>query len=118
MPIFAAIVLWFRRESFPADRIGPNWLGVPLLLLAAGMRLAGSVFAFEWLEAGSLVPAVAGVVLLTFGWAVTRWANWVRLLLDVAGPTHLRNLRSDFRHLGRALDRQCHSGGGASLPAV
>src|SRR5262249_12616150 len=30
--------------------------------------------AYEWLEAGSLLPALAGVVVLVMGPAVTRWA--------------------------------------------
>src|SRR5437764_15266485 len=74
VPLFAAIVLWFRRDSFPHERIRTSWLGVPLLLLAGVLRLAGSVYAFEWLEAGSLLPALAGAVLLVLGPAVPRWS--------------------------------------------
>ncbi|HEV3259479.1 MAG TPA: acyl-CoA dehydrogenase family protein [Gemmataceae bacterium] len=36
-------------------------------------------------------------------WPVTKWWNWVRLLLHVAGPGHWRELRTDLRHLVRAL---------------
>jgi exosortase len=74
VPIFALIVLWLRRDRFPADRLSPSWLGVPLLVAAGLLRLAGSVFAFEWLEAGSLLPALVGVSLLVVGPAVTLWA--------------------------------------------
>jgi exosortase len=74
VPLFAVIVLWFRRDLFPVDRIRTSWLGVLLLLAAALCRLAGSVYSFEWLDAGSLLPALAGVVLLVMGPAVTRWA--------------------------------------------
>ena len=34
VPLFAAIVLWVRRDSFPGDRVRVSWLGVPLLVLA------------------------------------------------------------------------------------
>jgi alkylation response protein AidB-like acyl-CoA dehydrogenase/flavin-dependent dehydrogenase/electron transfer flavoprotein alpha subunit/ferredoxin-like protein FixX len=36
-------------------------------------------------------------------WFVTKWMNWVRLGLQVAGPGHWRELNADFRHLSRAL---------------
>lgn len=36
-------------------------------------------------------------------WLVTRWSNWIRLLMHVAGPAHLNELREDARHLARAL---------------
>jgi hypothetical protein len=67
VPVFAAVVLWFRRASFPGESVEPSWWGVPLLLLAAVGRLLGSMLAYEWLEAGSLLPAVTGAVLLSFG---------------------------------------------------
>src|SRR3954451_11512791 len=72
VPVFAAIVLWFRRARYPGAAAGPSWWGVGPLALAAVLRMVGSVFAFEWLEAGSFLPAVAGVVLLSLGPAVTR----------------------------------------------
>lgn len=74
VPAFAAIVLWFRRDRFPGLSSRGNWWGVPLLLLAAVLRLCGALFAFEWLDAGSLVPALAGVLLLTLGAPVVRWS--------------------------------------------
>ncbi|MBV9124874.1 MAG: FAD-binding protein, partial [Planctomycetes bacterium] len=36
-------------------------------------------------------------------WLVTRWTNWLRLVLDVAGPGHWKDIRADGRHLVRAL---------------
>jgi exosortase len=74
VPLFAAVVLWFRRDCFPLDQVAPSWWGVALLVLAAVLRLMGAVFSFDWLEAGSLIPALAGVVLLTAGPAVLRWS--------------------------------------------
>ena len=74
VPLFAAIVLWFRRDRFPTGGAHVSWLGVPVLLLAGIQRLAGSLLSYEWLAAGSLLPALVGVALLAVGPAVTRWA--------------------------------------------
>src|SRR5207302_2399304 len=74
VPLFAALVLWARRDSFPADRAAISWLGVPVLLAAFALRLTGTVFAHEWLDISSLLPALAGITLLCMGPAITRWA--------------------------------------------
>src|SRR5689334_8827408 len=74
VPALILLVLWFRRDAFPRDKIRTSWLGAPLLVLAALLRLAGAMFAFEWLEAGSVLLALSGAVLLTAGPAVLRWA--------------------------------------------
>jgi alkylation response protein AidB-like acyl-CoA dehydrogenase/flavin-dependent dehydrogenase/ferredoxin-like protein FixX len=36
-------------------------------------------------------------------WFVTKWVNWIRLLLQVSGPSRWAEMRADFRHLIRAL---------------
>jgi electron transfer flavoprotein-quinone oxidoreductase len=36
-------------------------------------------------------------------WFLTKWINWVRLVLQVAGPGRWHELRHDLRHLVRAL---------------
>jgi alkylation response protein AidB-like acyl-CoA dehydrogenase/flavin-dependent dehydrogenase/electron transfer flavoprotein alpha subunit/ferredoxin-like protein FixX len=36
-------------------------------------------------------------------WLLTKWMNWVRLLLDVTGPGQWRAIRTDLRYLTRAL---------------
>jgi alkylation response protein AidB-like acyl-CoA dehydrogenase/flavin-dependent dehydrogenase/electron transfer flavoprotein alpha subunit/electron transfer flavoprotein alpha/beta subunit/ferredoxin-like protein FixX len=36
-------------------------------------------------------------------WFVTKWVNWLRLLLHFAGPGHWQQTRTDMRHLFRAL---------------
>ena len=74
VPVFAIIVLWLRRHDFPGVSSRGTWWGVPLLLLAGLLRMTGAMFAFEWLEAGSLVPALAGIVLLTLGARALRWS--------------------------------------------
>jgi len=36
-------------------------------------------------------------------WFLTKWFNWLRLVRDVAGPAEWRAMRTDLRHLVRAL---------------
>jgi alkylation response protein AidB-like acyl-CoA dehydrogenase/flavin-dependent dehydrogenase/ferredoxin-like protein FixX len=36
-------------------------------------------------------------------WLLTKWMNWIRLVLEVAGPGRWREIRTDLRHLTRAL---------------
>lgn len=36
-------------------------------------------------------------------WPLTKWTNWIRLVLDVAGPGRWREIRNDVRYLTRAL---------------
>jgi alkylation response protein AidB-like acyl-CoA dehydrogenase/flavin-dependent dehydrogenase/electron transfer flavoprotein alpha/beta subunit/ferredoxin-like protein FixX len=36
-------------------------------------------------------------------WFLTKWTNWLRLLLQFVGPLHWPEMRHDLRHLSRAL---------------
>jgi len=75
VPLFAALVLWLRRESFPGPtRSSLGLWGLAWIGGAAVARLAGHLFSFEWLEIGSLLPATIGVVWLAFGRRTVRWA--------------------------------------------
>ena len=74
VPVFAAFVLWLRRETFPGVSSRGAWWGIPLLLLAGALRMVGAMYSLEPIDAGSLVPALAGVLMLTLGWPVVRWA--------------------------------------------
>jgi exosortase len=74
VPLFAALVLWVRRGQHPDLALRPDWWGLPWLLLAVSLRLAAAEFYLEWLDALSLLPAVAGLCVLLGGWAALRWA--------------------------------------------
>src|SRR5438093_10015473 len=39
VPLFAALVLWLRRDSFPAAFVRSSWWGVPLVALGVVLRL-------------------------------------------------------------------------------
>ncbi len=82
VPAFAAVVLWVRRPQHPAVRFGPGWWGLAWLALASGMRLAAAAYYHEWLDALSLLPALAGVCVLLGGRPALRWA-WPAVLFLV-----------------------------------
>jgi exosortase len=80
VPVFSLLVLWLRRGSFPAGPLRASWWAVPLLLLAAGLRLSGAVLFFNWLDGFSLLLSLAGLVLLLGGVPALRW-SWPGLAL-------------------------------------
>jgi exosortase len=67
VPLFAAFLLWRRRDRLLAARRAPSWLGVPLLLTAGLMRVIGGYYYSPWLEQMSLLPALAGLTLVAWG---------------------------------------------------
>lgn len=89
VPIFAIAMLWLRldylkKENAEVDLpfVGPllntekgnNLLGIGFLVLAAVMRLLGAYLYFDWAEQLSLIPCLAGIVLLVGGFSIFRWA--------------------------------------------
>jgi exosortase len=94
VPVFALVVLWARWRAAPAGRLSPSWWGVALLLAAAALRLAGAYFYFPWLDALSLLPALAGVCVLLGGWpALGRaWPAIAFLIFMLPPPFQLETL--------------------------
>jgi exosortase len=74
VPFFAGLVLWSRRGRWADDAPRPSWWGIPILALACLLHLMGGYWYFEWLNALSLLPAVAGLVVLFAGPPGWRWA--------------------------------------------
>jgi exosortase len=74
VPPFALALLWLRRDQFPKAALSAPIAGIALLLLGAIARVLGGAMYFEWLNATSLLPVIAGIVLALGGWAVLRWA--------------------------------------------
>lgn len=74
VPVFAAVLLWLRRQQLPAA--WPPWSiwGIPVLAAGIGMRLFAAYYHYVWLDPISLLPCLAGVCLLLGGWATFRWA--------------------------------------------
>lgn len=79
VPAFAVVLLWFRRTQLANVTYQPNWWGVPLVLLALALRLGATLYYFEYLDAFSLIPLLAGLALLLGGWPALRW-SWPAIL--------------------------------------
>jgi exosortase len=74
VPLFALYLLWSRRgvlalQSSPVTAWGLALLGGGLLL-----RVVGSVIYIDWFRSVSLLPCLAGCVLLVGGWQALRWS--------------------------------------------
>jgi exosortase len=74
VPGFSAFLLWFRRPKLSSVVFRPCWWGVPFLLAATGLRLAGTYFYLDWLAGASLVLCLAGFCVLLGGRPALGWA--------------------------------------------
>jgi exosortase len=74
VPVFALFVLWVRRPLLRGVQARPHWWGLPLLLAGVSLRLAAASMDIAPLDPFSLLPTLAGLVLLVGGVGVFRWA--------------------------------------------
>jgi exosortase len=56
------------------DKLQPTWWGLPLLAGGIVLRLVAGHYYIGWFDQLSLIPCVAGIVLLTVGPHAARWA--------------------------------------------
>ncbi len=74
VPLFAAFLLWHRRNQLDVAALRPSIWGLVLLSLGLAIKLVGAYGYYVSLDPYSLIPCVAGLVLLGGGWAAWRWA--------------------------------------------
>src|SRR4051794_29632595 len=74
VPAFSLALLWLRRDRLAAVAPRPSWGGLALIGIGLALRLTGAFVYFGWLEAASLLPAVAGLCVLIWGWPSLRWS--------------------------------------------
>lgn len=74
VPAFSVLLLWLRRDQYPSKAALAPLAGLGLLLVGTAGRVLGGVMYFEWLQAASLLPMIAGMVLAFGGWPVLRWS--------------------------------------------
>jgi exosortase len=101
VPVFCIGLLWQRRALLRERLAAPAWWGIPILVAGIGLHLGGAYFYYIWFDDLSLLPSLAGLVLVLGGWArlaAWRWA-WpaiaflvfmiplpYRLEVSLAGP--------------------------------
>ena len=75
VPLFAAFLLWYRRDQLATIPARPSAWGLALVVAGAALYFTGAYIYFDWLEAVSLLPCLAGVCVLLAGWWSLRWAG-------------------------------------------
>jgi exosortase len=74
VPAIALLLLWHRRECYPASGGYICWWGLAPLIGGAGLRLAAAWLHVDWIDAVSLLFTLAGLCLLGGGPPLLRWA--------------------------------------------
>jgi exosortase len=106
VPAFALVLLWLRRQQLLTVTFGFRWWGLPLCVGGAVLRFLGAYFYFDWLDAASLLPFLAGVAVLLGGKQALRW-SWPSIAflafmiplpfrLEVAAAVPLRRLATQI----------------------
>jgi exosortase len=74
VPLFAAYLLYHRRNLMAGKVLKPSWIGLPFLLVGAALKLVGGRYFIVWFDGISLLPTLVGLCLLLGGRSVFRWA--------------------------------------------
>jgi exosortase len=74
VPVFALVLLYFRRELMARAEWRPLWWGLFPLILGLASWIVGTHYHLSWIEAISFLPCTAALVFLVGGKAAWRWA--------------------------------------------
>lgn len=74
VPVLSLGLLYSRRDTFPGLDGRLHWSGIGLLLLAILMRTMGQLYFMEFLTGWSIVPWLAGSMVLLAGGRAFWWA--------------------------------------------
>jgi exosortase len=93
VPAFSLFVLWHDKARLSALPPKPAWSGMLLLVAAVGILTAGVLGAELFLSRFSFLLALAGLVVLVYGWNHLRAAvfPWLFLLLMIPIPSVIFN---------------------------
>jgi exosortase len=79
VPVFAVVLLWLRRDQLTKSDPTPAVWGFALLLGGVALRLFGAWFHYIWLDGISLLPCIAGLLVIAGGWTAFKW-SWPAVL--------------------------------------
>lgn len=93
VPLVAIYLIWTDRNALRTLPMRVCWWGLAVILSAQAIRFFGLFFYYGSLERYSMVLTVAGIVLLIFGYSITRRLVYVLvfLLLTVPLPDRVHN---------------------------
>jgi len=75
VPLFAAVLLWLRREPFDEVPLSHRWWGVGLLSAGILMRLWGTHSVLFTIDKVSFIPCLLGVFVMVGGLRTLKWAG-------------------------------------------
>ncbi len=74
VPVFAIVLLWFRREMIQPPPKRGSWLGLAVLAIWALMRWSSIYLNYPAIDRLSLVVCATGFTMLLGGWQALHWA--------------------------------------------
>lgn len=93
VPAFSAFVIWTEKRRLQQLPLRPSWTGLLVLACALVVLTAGTLGAELFLSRSSFLLAIAGLVVLGFGWNYMRAIlfPWLFLLLMIPIPAIVFN---------------------------
>lgn len=86
LPLFAAYLVWTKRETLRTTKIVPTWSGVAVVALGLVFLILGVFGAEVYLSRIALLILIAGLMLGFGGWQLLKELRFVLLVLLLAIP--------------------------------
>jgi exosortase len=86
VPVFAAYLIWMKRQTLLNTRLAPSWSGVAVVALGLAVLVLGVYGAELFLARISLLILLAGIVLSFGGWPLLKELRFPLLVLSLAIP--------------------------------
>jgi exosortase len=86
VPLFAAYLVWEKRQVLSCTKIAPAWSGIAVMVLGLVVLLLGVYGSELFLSRVSLLILLAGLVLCFGGWQLLKELRFALLVLLLAIP--------------------------------
>ncbi len=86
VPVFAAYLVWAKRETILNKRVTPTWSGIAVVFAGLVVLMMGTYGAAVFLSRASLVVVLAGLLVSFAGWTLLKELLFVFLVLFLAIP--------------------------------